>query len=372
MRVLQVHHNSIFGVGGHELVIRTLCEKLIEQGWRVSVITPSHKNVATAYTTFNGLLLISLPTYKLHSRLHILKPQVLREAIRAIKSAEVVHIHSPDDPFTFLIGFLSKLLGKKVVTTILAYADDLKHHEKIKRFYGLITVMLQTLAVYFSDKVHVISTYDLAKMHTFKDKLVLIPPGISDRFFNEKVNQDKVNTYPLILYIGRIHKAKGVDVLLKAVGIIVNKKIHVKLNIVGPDNGYLETLQNLVKELKIGAYVEFLGEVSEEKKMNLIDLSDIIVIPSLSDIVEAYSLVASEAWARGKWVVASNVGALKYRVKDGVNGYLCKPGDPIDLADKILKAFKNSRVLRPPPDVWSLDKTVDAFEKLYIRVLNSH
>ena len=89
--------------------------------------------------------------------------------------------------------------------------------------------------------------------------------------------------------------------------------------------------------------------------MDLIDLSDLIVIPSLSDIVEAYSLVASEAWARGKWVIASNVGALKYRVKDGVNGYLCRPGDPIDLADKILKSPKNSGVLRPlPDDVWGV------------------
>jgi glycosyltransferase involved in cell wall biosynthesis len=373
MRVLQVYHNLISGIGGHELVVRRLCERLVERGWRVLVVVPSHKNVATMYTTANGLLLIGLPTYKFHNRVHILKLRALREVVRAIKSAKVIHIHSPDDPFTFLIGFLSKLSGKKVVTTVLAYADDLKHHEIIKRFYGLITAILQTLAACFSDKIHVESAYDFAKMHTFKGKLVFIPPGINDKFFDEKVNfAKKVNSHPSILYIGRIHRAKGIDILLKAINIIVSNKIYVKLNIVGPDDGYLKTLQSLIKELKMENYVEFLGEVSEEEKISLIDLSDIVVIPSLSDIVEAYSLVASEAWARGKWVVSSNVGALKYRVKDGVNGYLCKPGDPIDLADKILKLFKNSGVLRPPFDVWSLGRTVDAFEKLYMKVLNSH
>jgi glycosyltransferase involved in cell wall biosynthesis len=198
MRILQVHHNSIFEVGGHELFIRTLCEKLIKRGWRVSVITPSHKSIATMYTTAKGLILINLPVYWIHNRVHIFKPPHLRKAIEAIKSVQIVHIHSPDDPFTFLIGILSKLMGKKVITTIFAYADDLKHHEKIKRFW-LITVMLQTLAAFFSDKVHVASTYDLAKMHLFKDKLVIIPLGVSDRFFKEKINRVKVNTCPLIL-----------------------------------------------------------------------------------------------------------------------------------------------------------------------------
>jgi glycosyltransferase involved in cell wall biosynthesis len=100
-------------------------------------------------------------------------------------------------------------------------------------------------------------------------------------------------------------------------------------------------------------------------------LADVVVIPSLSDIVEAYSIVASEAWARKKPVVAYSVGALKYRVKNGINGYLARPMDQKELAEKIAMALSKSLKFRLPSDVWSWNEVAGQFRQKYIYHLRS-
>jgi len=275
------------------------------------------------------------------------------------------------------VALLAKLVRKKLVVTILAYADDLKHHDKVKRLYGLITAILQTISAQISNTIHVESVYDLIKLYKFKNKIVLIPPGINALFFSKKSYSKRVNTAneanskPIILYIGRIHRAKGIDVLLKACHLLIKKGVAYRLVVIGSDDGYLASVYKLIKELGLEDNVEILGRVSEKEKIDLIDNAHVIVVPSLSDIVEAYSLVTSEAWSRGKWVVASRVGALKYRVKDGLNGYLVKPGDPVDLASRLAMALKN-RYLHPkmvPKDVWSWDKTISVITTIYNKLL---
>ena len=62
--------------------------------------------------------------------------------------------------------------------------------------------------------------------------------------------------------------------------------------------------------------------------MSVINASTRLVVPSLYDYVEVFSLITSEAWTRGKPIIASKVGELAFRVKHGVNGLLVKPGNP--------------------------------------------
>jgi len=117
-------------------------------------------------------------------------------------------------------------------------------------------------------------------------------------------------------------------------------------------------------------YVVLAGISSEEEKISAYDAANVVVIPSCSDMVEAFSLVASEAWSRGKPVVASRVGALRYRVKPGVNGYLAEPNNPRDLAEKILRA-SGMKVKTIPSDVCMWKDVCQRFEQLYEDVVAS-
>jgi len=62
---------------------------------------------------------------------------------------------------------------------------------------------------------------------------------------------------------------------------------------------------------------------------------DVLVIPSVQS--ESFGLVAVEAMAFKKPVIASSIGALSEIVEDGITGFLVRPNDPISLADAMIK-----------------------------------
>ena len=61
------------------------------------------------------------------------------------------------------------------------------------------------------------------------------------------------------MYLGRIHRIKGVNILVKAFANIVEKLGDVRLVVVGPDDGYLGELEVLIKALRIEDNVLILG-----------------------------------------------------------------------------------------------------------------
>jgi glycosyltransferase involved in cell wall biosynthesis len=274
---------------------------------------------------------------------------------------------------------MSKSLKKPAIVTILAYADDLKHHDKTKRIFGLLTAFQQTIAIWLSDKVHVESFYDRDKLHWCKKEVVVIPPGVDDRILNMKSSMKELQTIAskinakdeerIVLYLGRIHKAKGVDHAISAIVMLKKENKKVKLVLAGPDNSFLHKIRKDVQALGLSDAFVYVGKVTDEEKMALLDLADVVVLPSRSDVVEAYSIVASEAWARGKPVVAYSVGALKYRIKNGVNGYLVRANDKKELAAKIVASFSLSEDFPRPPDILGWVEVAKHFKQIYANVL---
>jgi len=63
--------------------------------------------------------------------------------------------------------------------------------------------------------------------------------------------------------------------------------------------------------------------------------ADIVLVPTIAQ--DALSITSVEAMAAGIPVIASRIGGLPYTVADGVNGLLCEPGDPVDLARQIAR-----------------------------------
>lgn len=78
--------------------------------------------------------------------------------------------------------------------------------------------------------------------------------------------------------------------------------------------------------------VTFLGSKKHDEIINYYSAADFSVLPSL---MEATSISGLEAMAAGLPLVGTRVGGIPELITDGVNGYLCKPADPNDLAEKI-------------------------------------
>ena len=143
-----------------------------------------------------------------------------------------------------------------------------------------------------------------------------------------------------ILFIGRIVREKGVRELLYAVYEMRERMRceDIELRIIGPDYGYLRTVQRILNELNLNDVVRILGTVSEEEKIKNIDWCDVLVLPSY---YEAFGIPLLEAMARGKPVIATKtVGGLSL-VKHGETGFLVETGDWKAIVQYLLHLHKD-------------------------------
>jgi len=88
----------------------------------------------------------------------------------------------------------------------------------------------------------------------------------------------------------------------------------------------------------------FLGYVDEKTKIGALDASIALVLPSICNYVEVFSIVISEAWARNKPVIATAVGEIPYRVKHMINGLLIPPKNPQKLAEAIITLLNDENL----------------------------
>ena len=82
----------------------------------------------------------------------------------------------------------------------------------------------------------------------------------------------------------------------------------------------------------------FLGNKTHEEIVDYYSAADFSILPSL---MEATSISGLEAMAAGLPLVGTEVGGIPELIKNGVNGYLCRPADPQDLAEKIATLLSN-------------------------------
>ncbi|MFN3301427.1 MAG: glycosyltransferase family 4 protein [Patescibacteria group bacterium] len=141
-----------------------------------------------------------------------------------------------------------------------------------------------------------------------------------------------------ILYVGQLTKAKGIDVLIKAVKNLKLKVPNLTLTIIGTGKER-KKLEKLTGENK---NIIFIGRLRPTEIQKKYQETDVIVIPSLAP--ETFSLVMFEAMANGKLVIASKIGALAEYIKDNENGFLFEPGN-IDQLQKILEKVIHNPLL---------------------------
>lgn len=138
-----------------------------------------------------------------------------------------------------------------------------------------------------------------------------------------------------LLFVGRLSKEKGIDVLLKA--LVPLGGYHLSIAGSGAEREFLE---HQSKELGISNDISFLGNVQwGEPLFELMGKSDLLILPSYS---EGLPLVILEAMSFGVPVIASNVGGIPEIVKNGENGYLFNAGDHQELRRLIEMALNKS------------------------------
>lgn len=141
-----------------------------------------------------------------------------------------------------------------------------------------------------------------------------------------------------VCYIGRIVQEKGIENLLKAWKIVEQTHANVTLDLTGFfDNDYSIQIKQLINELNLKSVntYEFL---TKEKTFEIIDNSFLSLIPSIWYDNMPNSFIESQAF--GLPVIVSDIGSLTELVKEEYNGWLFKPQNYEELAEKIIYALE--------------------------------
>ncbi|NQU87488.1 MAG: glycosyltransferase family 4 protein, partial [Mariniphaga sp.] len=125
---------------------------------------------------------------------------------------------------------------------------------------------------------------------------------------------------------------KCIPEILTSIKILTDMGVKVKLIIAGRNGGAEQFVLSLIDDLKLKPYVEFIGEIEEEKKIRLLQKCSIYLQPSR---YEGFGLAIAEAMSCGAPVISTDVGEVRNVVGDaGVILYNC---DITLMADSIKK-----------------------------------
>lgn len=171
-----------------------------------------------------------------------------------------------------------------------------------------------------------------------------------------------------IVFVGRVTSEKRLDTLVRAVARLP-RELDWHLDIVGTGD-LIDELGALARELHVADRVTLTGFVTDEELRERLRGAEVFAMPSTAEL---QSIATMEAMATGLPVVAADAMALPHLVRDGENGWLFRPDDVEDLAEKLERVLRlddesyarfqrHSLQMVEPHDI---ERTIDAFERLY-------
>ena len=336
-------------------------KQLATRGHDVHIITPTPRTVPDEIPG-NIVLLGSSTDFKspFHTTTQVsvsVKIDVLQKTLDAYQF-DILHFHEPWVPIVSR-QILAKS-GAKNVATFHAKLPDTIMSRTIEK---VITPYTRSILKYL-DSYTAVSDAAAEYVQTLTDAPInIIPNGIdlSRYTASREVSKDKN-----ILYIGRLEKRKGVKYLIKAYRTLAQEHPDVSLVIAG-DGPDREKLEELADDLP---NVVFLGYISDDKKLQLLNSATVFCSPALFG--ESFGIVLLEAMACNVPTLAGDNPGYRSVLKPQVDVSLVNPKHTHEFAQK-LEALLFDEALRKQWKQWAqqyvsqfaYDKVVDQYEALY-------
>jgi glycosyltransferase involved in cell wall biosynthesis len=159
------------------------------------------------------------------------------------------------------------------------------------------------------------------------DRLHVIRCGLGPEFLDAKAAP--LPTRVRFVCVGRLSTEKGQRVLLEATARLLAEGVELELVLVG-DGDERPGLEKRIRTLGLAGSVRITGWADRERVREEIESARALVIPSFS---EGLPVVAMEALALGRPVIATQVGGVAELIETGVTGWLVAPGSVGALLD---------------------------------------
>jgi len=243
-------------------------------------------------------------------------------------------------------SFIAALIARqKNIPFVISDQGGLTTHPDITmgKFINKLVYRLQSPIIKFiinqATKVIVANEYEknIFLEFTSEDKISIVKNGINlEDFKKSKIDFRKKYSISeeYILFVGRFHTVKGVDVLIKAVNEIRNflKSKNMKCVIMGVDFGYEQEMFNLIKKYNLESQIIVMKKPAREYVIAAYEQSQMLVLPSRWELSP---LTPLEGFAFKKPVISTNCHGIPHTIKDGQNCILTEMGDFKKIAKSI-------------------------------------
>jgi len=387
MRILQVIPVFSEFFGGPVFDVRSISRELAKRGHEVTVYSTSAYNwtqdLNRKEEMMDGYRVVYFSRVKFSSFYQFFISTEMCKGIRdSVKDFDIVHTHTcrafPEIPLHHYAqkygvpyihqahGSLSRV-GKKYLKYLY---DALFGYSVLKNASKVIGLTKVEAEQYMA-------------MGVRKDKIEIIPNGIELSEYeklpavgNFKRKYGICDDKKVILYLGRIHRSKGIGFLIKAYAFL-RDNTGLKNNmlvIVGPDDGYLKEAKSLARSLGVAENVLFTGLLLGREKISaFVDASLCAYLrPN-----EPFGRVSLEAAASRTPMVVAEEAAMSHLIKEGGLGFTVKYGDVVKLTEIMKKILQNQELARKMGECgrnfvfenfsWTI--IVDKLEGLYRRVV---
>lgn len=234
-----------------------------------------------------------------------------------ILNAQIDVVHVQNNWQLLLVAFVKYKLFFKRHFRIIYTLHGFRHNSRWKSY--IAQLLIGTALFLFADKVICMCSFLKNKFRWLSYKIVLLPLGIPDYFF-----QDCQPALPAdglqMIFPAQFRKGKNQDMIIKAFANYIALTGDKKSKLVLPGNGdLLGEMKQLAKELKLSARVDFPGLCTKDEIYQLYLKSNIGIISSNS---ETFGQSIVEPFVLGRCVLSTPVGIAKDIIHSGENGYL--------------------------------------------------
>jgi len=349
MIIVHIHRTAWPVLGGVERAIQRICEELIKIGHEVHIVTSAYgvRNRVKC-EEFNGIHIHRVKALTLHFPDLTIPREIPRDIL---KKADIIQGWSQNSYFTYRICEVAKRLGKRIAMYFLGIDYLRHHHNSLIRLLGYQYQKWVTRKVIkVTDLILVTNEHEKQILkEKYNVNSVVVPHGIDEiylklpnmaRHFKRKYNIEE----RIIAYIGRIHPTKGLDLLIKAYAKVAKQVSDTIVVVAGKgDKKYLKKCLELAKKLGVSNRIKYIGYVSEEDKIALIDAAEIVVLPS-RHVGESFPLIIYEVKSRKTPIIVTAAGMLKYHIKQGFDGLITPVGDVDVLAKAITQLLVDTNL----------------------------
>jgi len=257
----------------------------------------------------------------------------LRNVIRKrISEFDIIHIHGIWHHPSYVAANVARKMQKPFILSphgsLAPWCLQYKRVKK-KAYFELV----QKRQLQHATLVHALTEAERGYIKKLvPDTIVKIVPNGID--IQPDLNENEIiefrRKYPwikvgrFILFLGRIHPKKGLDVLVKAFAGAKRRGIEHLLVIAGNDEiGWRSELEKLAWKCGVGKEIYFVGQIEGSEKRCMLETCDFLILPSYS---EGFSMAILEAMAHAKPVIFSSGCDMSELINEGI-GITANPNE---------------------------------------------